>query len=59
VGGRNGYGAKLTNIFSTSFTVDTARDGKRYTQTFRNNMSDVGKPVINESYHGPDFTKVC
>jgi len=23
-GGRNGYGAKLCNIFSTSFTVETA-----------------------------------
>ena len=31
VGGRNGYGAKLANIFSTSFTVETAdsSSGKR------------------------------
>lgn len=27
-GGRNGYGAKLANIFSTEFTIETA-DGKR------------------------------
>lgn len=27
-GGRNGYGAKLTNIFSTEFIIETA-DGKR------------------------------
>jgi len=27
-GGRNGYGAKLTNIFSTDFVIETA-DGKR------------------------------
>lgn len=27
-GGRNGYGAKLTNIFSTEFLIETA-DGKR------------------------------
>lgn len=27
-GGRNGYGAKLANIFSTEFTLETA-DGKR------------------------------
>ena len=27
-GGRNGYGAKLTNIFSTEFTVETC-DGQR------------------------------
>lgn len=25
-GGRNGYGAKLCNIFSTKFTVETASD---------------------------------
>lgn len=27
-GGRNGYGAKLTNIFSTEFVVETC-DGQR------------------------------
>lgn len=27
-GGRNGYGAKLANIFSTEFTIETA-DGQR------------------------------
>lgn len=27
-GGRNGYGAKLTNIFSTEFTIETC-DGHR------------------------------
>lgn len=35
-GGRNGYGAKLTNIFSTEFIIETA-DGKRqkkYKQVF-------------------------
>jgi DNA topoisomerase II len=34
-GGRNGYGAKLANIFSTEFTVETAdgaRSGKKYKQ---------------------------
>ena len=40
-GGRNGYGAKLANIFSTHFCVETA-DGtrlRRFTQTFSDNMS--------------------
>jgi hypothetical protein len=40
-GGRNGYGAKLANIFSRRFTVETC-DGKRqrrFAQTFTNNMS--------------------
>ena len=33
-GGRNGYGAKLCNIFSTEFTVETAskESGKTYRQ---------------------------
>jgi len=33
-GGRNGYGAKLTNIYSTQFIVETAdsKVGKKYRQ---------------------------
>ena len=33
-GGRNGYGAKLCNIFSTEFTVETAssESGKHFKQ---------------------------
>lgn len=40
-GGRNGYGAKLTNIFSKRFEVHTV-DSKRkkgYTQVFTDNLS--------------------
>jgi hypothetical protein len=47
-GGRNGYGAKLANIFSTEFTVETC-DGtrcKRYKQVFRSNMSVKDKPKV-------------
>lgn len=47
-GGRNGYGAKLANIFSTKFVVETC-DGKRrrrYKQTFSKNMGKKGEPVI-------------
>lgn len=39
-GGRNGYGAKLTNIFSTEFVIETA-DGKRqrkYKQVYFNSI---------------------
>ncbi|KAG5553208.1 hypothetical protein RHGRI_011164 [Rhododendron griersonianum] len=39
-GGRNGYGAKLTNIFSTEFVVEMA-DGereKKYKQAIVNNL---------------------
>ena len=40
-GGRHGYGAKLTNIFSSSFTVETvdSRAGKGFRKTWRDNMS--------------------
>ena len=35
------YGAKLANIFSTRFTIETAdrASGKKYRQTFRDNMT--------------------
>lgn len=50
VGGKNGYGAKLTNIYSNRFTVRTCeiKDGKRtlYTQVFTDNMATIGKPTI-------------
>jgi DNA topoisomerase II len=58
-GGRNGYGAKLANIFSTEFTVETAdsKQGKKYKQTWTDNMSKMGKAKIT-SHKGDDFTKV-
>lgn len=45
-GGRNGFGAKLANIFSTKFIVETAdsKNKKHYKQVFRNNMSKVEPP---------------
>lgn len=58
-GGRNGYGAKLTNIFSTKFVIECA-DGKRghkYVQSWENNMGDKSKAKITK-YSGKDFTKV-
>lgn len=46
VGGRNGYGAKLTNIFSTRFVLTTADDAHVYVQEFRNNMRVTDPPRI-------------
>ena len=48
VGGKNGYGAKLTNIFSKSFTVETRspKHGQKYSQTWTENMSKAGKPSV-------------
>ncbi|XP_044583861.1 DNA topoisomerase 2 isoform X2 [Cotesia glomerata] len=58
-GGRNGYGAKLCNIFSHRFTVETAsREYKKsLKQTWGNNMSKASEPRIKE-FFGEDFTKV-
>ena len=58
-GGRNGYGAKLCNIFSTTFAIDTAdsRTKQRYKQTWTGNMSKMGKASIS-SQKGDDFTKI-
>jgi len=58
-GGRNGYGAKLANIFSKEFIIETSdqSNGKRFKQTFRNNMSERDAPIIT-SASGPEYTCV-
>ena len=50
VGGKNGFGAKLANIFSTKFIVETVDtvNNKHYYQEFENNMSIKSKPKITE-----------
>lgn len=59
VGGKNGYGAKLTNIFSSVFkleTVDHVRQLK-YSQEFKNNMKKRGKPKVTKFTQKP-YTRV-
>ncbi len=54
-GGKNGYGAKLANIFSSKFRVETV-DGernKKYEQEFSENMTVVGKPKITSCKNKP------
>ena len=49
-GGRNGYGAKLTNIFSQKFEVevgDSIRQ-KKFKQSWEENMSKVNKAKITK-----------
>ena len=48
VGGKNGYGVKLANIFGKSMTVETvdAKTAKKYTQTWETNMTVVHPPKI-------------
>jgi len=59
VGGKNGYGAKLTNIFSQSFKIETVDHirKKKYTQLFRKNMKVISKPKITD-YEKKPFTKI-
>lgn len=52
-GGRNGYGAKLTNIFSKSFCISISDGKKKYTQSWRNNMSVCEVPHIEASTSEP------
>ncbi|KAJ3203013.1 DNA topoisomerase 2 [Entophlyctis luteolus] len=58
-GGRNGYGAKLCNIFSVEFVVETgdSSTGTKYKQKFSNNMSKKDPPKIT-SAKTEDFTKI-
>ncbi|KAH6759755.1 topoisomerase II [Perilla frutescens var. frutescens] len=59
-GGRNGYGAKLTNIFSSEFVVETA-DGKRlrkYKQVFSNNMGTKSEPAVSKCKANENWTKI-
>lgn len=59
VGGRNGYGAKLCNVFSTEFTLECQdfANGKRYKATWRDNMSKMDKAKIT-SNKSKDFVRV-
>lgn len=58
-GGRNGYGAKLCNIFSTKFELKTASkdEGKSFKQTWTNNMGKTTTPQVKD-FHGTEFTQV-
>ncbi len=58
-GGRNGYGAKLCNIFSTSFELETASkdEKKKFKQTWTDNMTKAGTPKI-VNYSEADFTQI-
>jgi DNA topoisomerase II len=51
VGGKNGYGVKLVNIFAKELKVSIVdkKRGLKYTQTFADNMSVVHPPVVKAS----------
>lgn len=54
-GGKNGYGSKLTNIFSNEFTIETVDhySKKIFTQTFKNNMTERSTAVVKACSKNP------
>lgn len=50
-GGRNGYGAKLTNIWSKKFMLEVmdTSSHQKYTQLFEDNMSKINKPKVTKN----------
>jgi len=49
--GRNGYGSKLTNIFSTNFRIRTYDKAQKllYVQEISDNMRNINKPIITKT----------
>lgn len=58
--GRNGYGAKLTNIFSKEFmvTIGDPNNKRWYRQIWNENMTIRSEPEIKENYEGEAFVEV-
>ena len=59
VGGKNGYGAKLVNIFSKKFTIETidSYNKKKFSLTFYDNKTRKDKPSIRSNSAKP-YTKI-
>jgi DNA topoisomerase-2 len=49
VAGTNGYGAKLTNVFSKQFKISTCDGKNHFTQIFSDNMTKREEPKIKKS----------
>ena len=58
--GRNGYGAKITNVYSKLFEViiGDPEKGLLYSQEWRDNMKTRFDPVITQGYTGEPFVQV-
>ena len=60
VGGKNGYGAKLANIFSNEFKVGVrdTKNGLRYEQTWSKNMSICSKASIKKDSSSKGYVEI-
>ena len=56
VGGKNGYGVKLVNIFAKEMKVVVHDKARKllYQQTFADNMTKIGKPEVTTPKKKPD-----
>ena len=59
-GGRNGYGAKLANVFSSRFEIDITCTvhKKRYVQQWTENMSKKNTPKITKYSKSKGYTTI-
>ena len=59
-GGRNGYGAKLANIFSTKFEVEVgdSKNNKKFYQSWEENMSVTNKAKVTKFSSKNSYVKV-
>jgi DNA topoisomerase II len=60
ISGKNGWGIKAVNVFSKSFTVEGVDpvNKKMFKQTWKNNMNEVGEPVVIASKQSKGYTKI-
>jgi DNA topoisomerase II len=60
VGGKNGYGAKLANIFSKKFVVETRNPtlGLKYSQTWTDHMTHCGKPSVTKDKSQKGYVRI-
>ncbi|KAI3911217.1 hypothetical protein MKW92_004593 [Papaver armeniacum] len=56
--GRNAYGAKLANIFSTEFIIETCDGSKMYKQVFTNNMRMKCEPTVDKCKANEKWTRI-
>lgn len=56
VGGRNGYGAKITNIYSKRFDIECVDGISKYKQSFYNNLTRKSTPKITKAKR--PYTKI-
>ena len=59
-GGRNGYGSKLANIFSTKFIIEIvdAKRHKKFIQVWKDNMSIVEEAIVTKNKNEKSYVKV-